>query len=126
MITMKVAIPTLSENSNLKSEIADCPRSAKSLYIYDLDNEVGISISVKHVEDEPCGNMSQLEEHGVTDFVSGECCREHFDLYQKYGITVWKITGNHVKDMINGFVLGGAFIRKWKDTKDRHPESTIQ
>ena len=108
---MKVAIPSLAENPTLESEMSECPRVAKSILIYNTATEVIDVVKVSHEVDKPCEHIPTLVARGVTDFVSGKCCRDHFDEFRRNGITVWKASPVvNIRDMINNFLLCGAWI----------------
>jgi predicted Fe-Mo cluster-binding NifX family protein len=120
---MKIAIPSIVKNSTISSEVAECPIAAKSILIFDTQTEKCEVIPVEHTSEEICTNVAALVELGVNAFVSGVCCRDHFQKFREHGITVYKCTSCRIKDMIQNFVLGGAFIRTYGDEMDHSHES---
>ena len=108
---MKVGIPSLAEHPTMESELSTCPRMAKSILIYNTATEETENILVDHIPDKPCEHIPKLVERGVTDFVSGKCCKDHFDDFRTRGITVWKASPVvNIRDMINNFLLCGAWV----------------
>ena len=108
---MKVAIPSLAHNPTLESELSECPRAANSIIIYNTATEATEVIHVDHLPKKPCEHIPRLVERRVTDFVSGKCCKDHFDEFRASGITVWKASpAKNIRDMINNFLLCGAWV----------------
>lgn len=109
---MKVAIPSTAENPTLESELSECPRAAAAILVYDTATEERRVVKVSHKVNEACQHIDRLVEIGVTDFVSGKCCKDHFDAFRARGITVWKASPVvDIRDMINNFLLCGAWIK---------------
>lgn len=112
---MIVGIPSLDKNPNLESPISDCPKNAHSIFVINLMTEESSTIHVEHDYSEVCKNIPKLVAAGITDFVSGICCQDHFDKFHEHKIEVWKCNATTIRDMINNFKIGGASVRKWGD-----------